>query len=88
MGVIVNTVNNIPTMAKHLTPKSKAASNLDFGSKQCPIISEFRNIAEGIVQGDSKQMITNLALVGAYFIIGGESGNLQGKIKLGQTSII
>jgi len=54
MGVLVNTVQNIhamgPTSANIHAPQFKSltsnlSSNIDFGSKTCPVASECRDVA-------------------------------------------
>ena len=33
-----------------------SASNIDLGSKTCPLVSECRDVGEGVVQGDFKKV--------------------------------
>ena len=42
------------------------ALSLDKGSKTCPIISECRNLGEGVTLGDSNQFALNAGLLAVY----------------------
>ena len=55
--------------------KNNASTNLDHGSKMCPILSECRETIDGMVQGDLKQAAANAGLLMLYNITSMESAN-------------
>ena len=43
-----------------------AASNLDEGSKACPVLSECRDLGQGIAERDFRKVVYNGGLLGFY----------------------
>ena len=56
---------------------------MDLGSKGCPIVSECRNVAQGIAQGDYKNAALNGGLLSLYAVAGGVQTGGNAKISMG-----
>ena len=77
MGVLINAVSTLegrpsaprspfgPEVQADLS-KPGAVENFNFGSKFCPLVSEFRQLGEGITLGDSKQTLMNAGMIAMY----------------------
>ena len=69
---------------------AKALSNLDKGSKACPIISECRNIGEGLISADSKCSTRGSAFttgVLALYIVPVGGAAVNAEVKIGISSV-
>jgi hypothetical protein len=61
------------------------SSNLTLA--QCPVVSEFRGAAQGMVQGDLKKMVLNAGVLGSFALAGSSASakglQMGGKAQLG-----
>lgn len=64
--------------------QSNAVGNLNLGSKTCAIISECRDVSQGIAQGDFVNAGVNAGLLGLYATPAGSAG---GKVVLNSASM-
>ena len=56
------------TLAKNV------ASNLDAATNGCPVISEAKNMVEGVAQGDFTKAAKNGGVLGLYSLASGAAG--------------
>ena len=66
MGVVANSVKDQSLTLLKETITQNLTSNLDLGSKMCPVVSEFRGLIEGITSGDRMASAFNGVLLAAY----------------------
>ena len=66
MGVLANSVKDQSLTLLRETVTQNLTSNLDLGSKMCPVVSEARGLAEGIASGDRMMSALNGVLLAAY----------------------
>ena len=71
--------NGSQGMAAIKRMQSNVAGNLNFASKACPIISECRDMSQGIARGDFAQVGANVGLLGLYASTCG-GGSAGGKL--------
>ena len=62
-------------------------NNIDAGSKTCPLVSECRNVAQGISQGDLKNVAVNGGLLSLY-AVSGAAHTLDAKVNMGISTTI
>jgi len=66
MGVVANSVKDLSLGHLENIITQNLISNLDMGSKLCPVVSECRDFAEGITFGDQKMACLNGVFLSAY----------------------
>lgn len=54
--------------------QSNVAGNMNFASKACPIVSECRDVSQGIAKGDFVNAGANAGLLGLYASSFGSAG--------------
>jgi len=56
----------------------RAAHNLNIGSKVCPIVSQCRDVAQGLVSGDFNKVALNSSVLALSAISSGSSSKVVG----------
>ena len=62
-----------------------AVSNLDAATNGCPVVSECKNMIEGVAKGDFKKAATNGGLLSLYSLASGAAGGSQKVVQAAST---